>query len=629
MNPDHVPAGLVAVTDRGRILRLNRWLRGTLGWDADAAAPESVDQLFNPASRLLFHSYLMPLLQLHGEVAGLTLVLRHRNGEDLDVLLRASRRTDPEHPQREARVHLVLFPWTERRRLEQQLLSAKRAAEQVPGLIFELLREPSGRYRFPYVSDAVRHIHGVAPQPVLADARHLLTTVARQDRVRLREAFEASARTLHPVRLEFQVEGGPEPGWRETHAEPRPQPDGSVQWHGYTADITERKALLAEVTAREAAQQAAASRNLFLARVSHELRTPLNGILGFTQLLQDATRGVVDAEHRRQLGHIEQAGRTLLKLVNEVLEISRIEAGGLTLQLEPVSLAEAIANASALVQGPARARHVQLLNEPPVAPVHALADEQRLLQCLGNLLSNAIKYGPPGGRLWLRWGEDAGRAWFELRDEGPGFSAEQLAHLFEPFNRLGAERSKVEGTGLGLSITRGLMEAMSGQISARNHPAGGAVFRLELSAPACPARPHAEAPAPAVAPPEPANRPPACVLYVEDNDVNAMLMEAVLQMRPHLRLVRAATAQEALDWLQAHTPELLLLDLQLPDMSGWDLLGLLRQDPRHRALPVVAVSADMPQDSPASLGLDDYWSKPIELARVLPVLDRLCAARPA
>ena len=625
---DRVPAGVVVVTDRGEVVQVNRWLLRSMGWADEAGRLVSVDQLFNPASRLLFHSYLMPLLQLHGEVAGLSLVLRQRDGEDLDVLVRASRSPNPDHPEHEALVHLALFPWKERRRLEQQLLSAKRAAEQVPGLIFELRRDSAGRYSFPYVSDAVRHLHGITPHQALGDAMLLFQTVAPEHRLTMRNAFEASARDLTPVRLEFRVEQAPEPGWRETHAEPRLQLDGSVLWHGYTADVTERKALIEQVTAREAAQQAAVSRNMFLARVSHELRTPLNGILGFTQLLLDPTLGVLDEDHRRQLGHIEGAGRALLKLVNEVLEISKIQAGGLKLHLEPVALSDAVASAVALVQADARARRAVLLNEPPAVAVHALADEHRLVQCLSNLLSNAVKYGPPGGRLWLRWGESSGLAWFELRDEGPGLRPEQLEHLFEPFNRLGAERSKVEGTGLGLSITRSLMEAMSGQISVRNHELGGAVFRLELAA----QPPTVAAPPQAAASPADggvATTPAGCVLYVEDNDVNAMLMEAVLQMRPGLRLVRTATGQEALDWLRSHTPQLLLLDLHLPDMSGWDLLKTIREDTPHHAVPVIAVSAELPRDTPEAMGLDDYWSKPIELVRVLPVLDRLCAARPA
>src|SRR5574343_98893 len=199
---DRVPAGVVVVTDRGEVVQVNRLLLRSMGRADEAGRLVSVDQLFNPASRLLFHSYLMPLLQLHGEVAGLSLALRQRDGQDLDLLVRASRSPSPDHPEHEALVHLALFPWKESRRLEQQLLSAKRAAEQVPGLIFELRRDSAGRYSFPYVSDAGRHLDGITPHQALGDAMLLFQTVAPEHRLRMRDAFEASARDLTPVRLE-------------------------------------------------------------------------------------------------------------------------------------------------------------------------------------------------------------------------------------------------------------------------------------------------------------------------------------------------------------------------------------------------------------------------------------------
>lgn len=626
---DDVPVGLMLVTDQGQILQANRVLCDMLGHEPDALLAQRIDQVFTPAARLLYHSYLLPLLKLHGELAELSMSVLTAAGQRLDVLIKA--RCLPGEPGSDGAggcIQFVFFPWRERRRLEEQLLSAKRAAEQVPGLLFEMRRSAAGHWSLPYASDQLRQMHGLPPMSVVDDAAPWWRSLHPDDRADVAEALAESARLLSPWRGEYRVLLHEGEAWRETHASPHAQPDGSVLWHGYTADVTERKRLQAQVAEREAAERLHRARHEFLARVSHELRTPLNGILGFAQLLLAPEVGVPLPMHRDRVHRIEQAGRTLLKLVDEVLDITRMQAGGLRLSLSPVSVSELVDEAVQWLTPLAQSRGVSVVVQTPSPePVWCLADRHRLLQCLTNLLSNAIKYGAGAGQAEVHWRAEDGLLCLEVLDRGPGFTPEQLGLLFEPFNRLGAERTDIEGAGLGLAITRGLVEMMSGRLQATNRPGGGACFRLTmpLTAPASPSDMAAPAGPGLRQPAEPdAAQARALVLYVEDNDVNALVMESVLELRPDCALVRVGTGQEALQWLQQHTPGLLLLDMHLPDTDGMALLQQIRALPGLAQVPAIGVSADALQetmDRATSQGFQGYWTKPLDLHEVLPDLD--------
>ncbi|MBI5256711.1 MAG: GAF domain-containing protein [Burkholderiales bacterium] len=380
--------------------------------------------------------------------------------------------------------------------------------------------------------------------------------------------------------------------------------------------------------ARLEAEAANRAKSEFLARMSHELRTPLNAVLGFSQLLQSEAADRLSPMHMAQLEHIRRAGWHLLALVNDVLDVSRIESGQLRVESQSVPLAPLIEDAVRMTEPLAATLAVNLQVEtPPPGLDTALADPLRLRQVLINVLSNAAKYNRPGGvvRLSLRQGEPAAPAQvlISVADSGLGMTREQLAHLFEPFNRLGRERGGIEGTGIGLALTRQLMRLMDGELTVDSEVGTGTTVTLRL--PAGPANGFATAPPPPAGPggdtaAEPAPAPSGLVLYIEDNAVNLLLVEQLFSRWPELRLVLAENGQSGLELARSLGPDLVLLDMQLPDMSGLDVLAALRADPVTRSLAVVALSADaMPESAAAAraAGAVDYWTKPLAFDRFL------------
>ncbi|HEX5870727.1 MAG TPA: ATP-binding protein, partial [Longimicrobium sp.] len=356
------------------------------------------------------------------------------------------------------------------------------------------------------------------------------------------------------------------------------------------------------------------------------LRTPMNSILGFGQLLQ---RRDLPPDQARSVEHILKAGRHLLNLINEVLEIARIEANQQQLSLEPVHAASLLNEALALVRPTAEQRPVQLaLYAPHGTDVYVRADQQRLMQVLLNLLSNAIKYNHTGGAVQLlaRPAEGAdGKPFLALgiRDTGPGIPQERLGELFVAFSRLGAERSGVEGTGLGLALSRKLVELMGGQLRVESTVGEGSTFWVELPVTESPR--HRLDPGRTDAPrPERVARPPRTILYVEDNLANLDLVETILYDRPEISLIPALQGRLGLQLAREHTPDLILLDLHLPDVSGEMVLHELRGDARTRDIPVLVISADATTrrvDRLRAAGARDYLTKPFDVDQFLAAVD--------
>ena len=381
------------------------------------------------------------------------------------------------------------------------------------------------------------------------------------------------------------------------------------------ARVAERTRELA--VAKERAEAADHAKSALMARVSHELRTPLNAVLGFAQLLEldPALRASRAAGAR--VAQIRQAGDHLLRMVDEVLDLARAEAGRLQLQPEAVDLGAMLAEALAQQQG------VQLQGPPAATGPWVRADRTRLRQVLMNLLSNAVKYNRAGGQVRLDIEPGGSRVAFSVCDTGVGLSAAQRAGLFEPFNRLGAERSGTEGTGLGLAITRQLVLLMDGQLQVESTPEQGSCFTVRL--PACAAAAEGVA-VDLHAPQAEAKRRPLSALYVEDNPTNLLLMQAMLE-RPEcdgVTLHTATDGQSGLAAAQRLRPGLILLDLSLPDMDGRELLQRLRDDPALAQVPCVAVSANALAPEVASAlqaGFQDYVTKPFSLQRLVEVLD--------
>ena len=379
--------------------------------------------------------------------------------------------------------------------------------------------------------------------------------------------------------------------------------------------------------AREVAavRRATEAKNRFLSRMSHELRTPLNAILGFTQLLQLED----DGRHGESLHHIAQAGEHLVGLIDEVLDISRIEEGQLRLRPAEVALAEVVEDALALVAAQAAARQLRVERRVD-AGLRLHADPQRLRQILINLLSNAVKYNLRGGEVAVvasRSGDGAGIR-VAVTDTGPGIAAADAELLFLPFERLGPT-SGVPGTGLGLTISQRLAVAMGGRIEVDSRPGRGSTFTLALPQGPVEGDPGAAAPPAGTAadggePGSGAGGQPGAlrvdVVHVEDNPSNVLLVERALTRHAGLRVVAVGTVAEAVERIRVLRPALVLLDLHLPDGDGGEVLAALRRDPATRDLPVVVISSDatdLARTRLADAGASDFLTKPIDLGRLL------------
>jgi signal transduction histidine kinase/CheY-like chemotaxis protein len=362
------------------------------------------------------------------------------------------------------------------------------------------------------------------------------------------------------------------------------------------------------------------AKNSFLSRMSHELRTPLNAILGFTQLLQLETDGRDD----ESLHHIAQAGEHLVGLIDEILDIARIEEGALRLHPEPVDVSLVLEDALALVAPQAAERGIRI--ERDVAPLHVVADPQRLRQILINLLSNAVKYNSPAGEIRVRAGRDADTVRVAVTDTGGGIAVEDLGRLFVPFERLSAT-SAAAGTGLGLTISQRLAVAMGGRIEVESRVGRGSTFTLALPLATVPGPPGEPAPGPGAAGAPGATGTQATleggrvdVVYVEDNPSNVLLMERTLARHAGLRMEAIGTVAGAVQRVRALQPSLVLLDLDLPDGDGAEVLAALRRDPATRLLPVLIVSSDATDDARQRLaesGATDFLTKPFDLRRLL------------
>jgi len=390
-------------------------------------------------------------------------------------------------------------------------------------------------------------------------------------------------------------------------------------------EVTERERLTVALRrSKEEAEKANRAKSEFLSRMSHELRTPLNAILGFAQLLE---MSALDRDKREAVAQILKAGQHLLGLINEVLEISRIEAGRLSLSPEPVLISSAIQETLDLLTPMAVRRNIMLRDEGgKERRRYVMADQQRLKQVLLNLISNAIKYNSDDGTVTIATEEvDGSRLKIRIRDTGPGIKPDSLPKLFTPFERLGAEQTGVEGTGLGLALSKRLLEMMGGSIGVENNPDRGSTFWMELPLVQDPVQ-QLETAMPVVST---AIRPAQqqrqrIVLYVEDNLSNITLIEHIVVHRPHVKLVAAMQGRLGLDLAREHRPDLILLDLHLPDISGEDVLYALRQEPTLQNTPIIVISADATRgriERLQSMGVLDYLPKPLDIKRFLQLLD--------
>jgi len=415
--------------------------------------------------------------------------------------------------------------------------------------------------------------------------------------------------------------------------------DGQLQGVFAAArDVTERKRLdqvlreknIELESSKSVAEKANLAKSDFLSSMSHELRSPLNAILGFAQLMDsDATPAT--PSQKGSIDEILRAGWYLLELINEILDLAQIESGKMSLSKEPVSLADVILECQAMIEPQAQARNIRMTFPSFDVPCFVAADRTRLKQVLINLMSNAIKYNTVGGTVTVDLeGSTTDRIRINVGDTGAGLPPEKLAQLFQPFNRLGQEHGTEQGTGIGLVMSKRLVELMGGVLNAESRVGEGSVFWCELGA--------ANAPKLEVAPPRPGpaartsaslDAPPRTLLYVEDNPANLKLVEQLIARRPGMTLLSAGDGTAGIELARTRHPDVILMDINLPGISGIEALAILREDPLTAGIPVVALSANaMPSDIHKGLaaGFVSYLTKPIKVADFMEALDAAIAS---
>jgi len=513
------------------------------------------------------------------------------------------------------------------RQLRESEEQFRQMAEHVDDVFFMSSNEDQ---KLLYVNHAYEKTWGLSREGFYANRWQWLEAVHPDDQKRVMDAI-AAGELPGKYDVEYRVV----------------RPDGTIRWirdRGFSiqneggqyyrtaviaTDITARKEAEKSIQlAKENAEAANHAKSDFLSRMSHELRTPLNAILGFGQLLEMKNLG---QSQQASVGHILSGGRHLLDLINEVLDISRIEAGRMQLSLEPVNLQTAVGELVKLVHPMAQERKIQIVDQiQATSPLFLVADRQRLKQVFLNLLSNAIKYNRDGGQVCVSaikvtpGNGPEGDVIIEVIDNGIGIAADKMERMFTPFERLGAEATKIEGSGLGLALAKRLVELMNGQITVRSQEGIGTTFSLRFHATQDPA---------VVAHEEFAKGPEevmlknseATILYIEDNLSNFQLMARLFADSGNVNLIEAMQGGIGLELAREHRPDLILCDLHLPDMDGSEILQRLRGDERTKSIPVIIVSADaMPHQAERlrKAGAQAYVTKPFNLRELLALINR-------
>ena len=647
----NTPQGIWFLDNDGLTTDLNPAMAGLLGRPAEAVRGRSVFDFFTGEDLATMERQMER--HRHGHREGHEIGLARPDGSRVECFNQAT----PIHDAGGRRIGSVGM-WTDltamklsAQALRESQAELKAVLEAFPGYIAAIA--DTGRYTF--VNDAMARLLGRPVQQILG--RTLEEVIPERAAHRRAEFLELRQGRVLSDEMRITAPGGGSTFYMQNTRVAGPvDRDGHFICYAFGTDITALKD--SEQRLREAkdeAERANRAKSQFMSQMSHELRTPMNAILGFGQLLRaDAVHTLAPA----QASHVHEmmeAGRHLLNLIDGLLDLARIEAGRLQVHLAPVAVELVIGEALRLV-GPQAARQGVRLPPPPAGQLPpVLADHTRLLQVLLNLLGNAIKYNRPEGEIRVEFtdtptsyepGADRGELTITIVDEGHGLTVAQRARLFEPFERLGAETSGVEGTGIGLALSRHLVEAMGGSIGVDSEPGVGSRFWVRLPTAAEAARPLARStsdvrpptPVPAGLSPVPAGvalgapapplaaPAPKSLLYIEDNPINAMVVRAMVDRLPGVRLEVSEDGASGLQRAAAQPPALVLTDIQMPGIDGFEVLRRLRGNPSLRHIPVVAISADA---MPATIargreaGFDDYLTKPVAMPTLHACITRL------
>jgi len=538
-------------------------------------------------------------------------------------------------PERDTDGSVQLYSYTfdisDRKAAEQRLLKSesdlRKLTDQVPGVISVARHNADGAATILYSSSAMRDVFELEFEDVRNDSQPLSVLIHPDDRDRVQDIYRQMFRDVKRRTVEYRVIL-PKKGlrWLEWQATPERQADGSVLMYSYVFDITERKVYEEAIYAAQASDRANRAKTEFLSTMSHELRTPLNAVIGFSQLLQINQQQPLGEEQRNQVAMIEQAGLLLLGIINDVLDLSRIEAGNLYLSTEAVSIKAMCNDAMGLVAESARKMDVSLDFVEAPKDVHVLADPLRLKQVMVNLLSNAIKYNRTGGRVKVHIDANAietESVAIVVSDTGRGMNTQQLSHLFEPFNRLGAELTSVEGTGIGLVIVKKLMALMHGELDVTSTPNEGSCFTLRLPVTQLPLTEKLESNN--IAPTVATQNRIFSVLYAEDNEVNILVVQKILALLNGCDLRIARSGAEAIAMAASNPPDIVLLDMHLGDMSANDVADALDAREKLQNIPRIVLSADaLPEHSRIARerGFSAYLTKPAQVSELLACIER-------
>lgn len=618
-----IPAAVVRLSDhdRPRFADVNAAFRALLGPHAQRALALPVDDVLHGFGELVV------AVSSNGATATTVGSCRGTGGESTPALLHGARLGVDDGST------LIMVQLTEVRRAEQferALRESEKRGQDLVDHVSALVYVKSAEGGFLLVNRHFEEMYGVSRQdtPRLRNSDFFPPEIAEVYSANDRRVFESGT----PMQFEEPREGG---GMWLSLKFPLFDVDGRIYAvGGISTDITDRSRAEALIRqAKDEAEKANRAKSEFLSRISHELRTPLNSILGFGQLLQLEP---MPHETRESVDRIVKAGRHLLALINEVLEISRIEATTTIDAVEPLDICRPLLEAIELVRPLADERGIEISQDLHGGMFHfVMADRQRLTQVLLNILSNAIKYNRIGGRVRIFFRDRVdGRLRLCVADTGYGMATDDIPRSFLPFERLGADRTATEGTGLGLTLSRGLIQAMGGELGVEeSRPDIGTTFYIELplvdaDAAATPERTVLQEQQPL----ERIAMRGGTIVYVEDNLSNLDLVHSLLSRVSNVRLIPAVQGQLGLELAAQHQPDLILLDLHLPDLDGATVLTRLRTNDRTRDIPVVVLSADATSEQIRrlrELGAAAYVTKPIDVPDFLGVVQRVLATRPA
>ncbi|GGF71995.1 hypothetical protein GCM10011332_27430 [Terasakiella brassicae] len=662
---DLAPSPIIVWDEQGRMTKFNRAAERMMGFVIDAGQTPHIQDIMGAIVQPDESERKISVLErsLNGEVIdgwemahrnfktaqinyitwSISPVAFHRDGSVATVLAQGLDITQRKHAEKELhrineelerrvanRTRALEDEIVERRQIEAELRNSEERFRDIAEASSDWFWEMGPDLRFSYMSDKAMMVSGFLEDEIMGKTREELIGLTPQDceqpkwRAHLgtlarREPFRAFEYTLknrHGEKRVFRISG--KPVFNSLTGD-------FLGYRGSGRDVTEEYLRAQELqTAKEEAENASQAKTEFLSSMSHELRTPLNGILGFAQLLLMPKGSQLQDSQKEFINQILKAGNHLLNLINEILDLAKIEARKVEISLEPVHPYNVMEDVIDLLEGLAHDRGIQLINEITEDNTTLIyADFTRLKQVLVNLGGNAIKYNKDQGIVRFTCAYDAGldMVQFNVIDTGPGIDLKKKEELFVPFNRLNAEFSEIEGTGIGLAITDKLVGLMGGELGVDSTPGEGSCFWFRLPVykqKLIDGRKGLTA-FHGIETINPVLKRTLSILYVEDNPSNSTLMQDALAQSPNIELIIKRTAEEGLAYIETHDVDLLFLDMNLPRMSGWDMMEILRQKQQIGDFPIIAVTAQAMRADIAraqTVGFTDYLSKPINLKDV-------------